>query len=141
MSAVLTTYGRQLMVNAFFTPDIFVPVPQLYYAYTLEVPESNADGSTLVEPATAAGYARVSYALNAAHWSPTGFGEVYNALVASFPALTAEWGLLQGLALVDASALGTGNVVLVGSLSEPWSPEIGDVPTVDPGDVTVGLFE
>lgn len=138
---VLTTFGRQEMLNSFWTPDIFVAVPTLYFCYTREVPESNIDGASLDEPDIAAGYNRVGYPLDSTHWNPTGFSEVFNVNQIVFPALTDDWGMLFGMAIADSPTPGLGNVYAVGAMAEPFQPEVGDQPTIDPSDVTIGLFE
>lgn len=141
MSMVLTTYGRQQMVNAFWTPDIFTPLTVVYFCYTRAVAQSNADGSQLDEPDPGAGYIRVGYPLSSSKWSPSGFGEIYNTDLTFFAAVTGDWGLVQGMALADTSDPGTGNVLAVGNITEPFQPAVGSIPIVDIADVVIGLYE
>lgn len=142
MSLVMTTYGRQLLLDYFFTPAEAVTVSTLYVCYCNNVPESNADGSELTEPdPVLTGYARQAYPLDGDHWAPTGFGEVFNTDTRTFPNVDSEWGLIQGIAFATAAIVGTGSVLLVGSVAEPFQPEVGTAPIFGVGDATVGLYE
>lgn len=141
MSLVVTLYGRRQMVAAFWTPDIFPVTSQLYVCYTLDVAASNADGSQLEEPSPAAGYGRVPYAMDSSHWAPTTQGEIANSQQINFPQVTAEWGMIFGLAFADSPTVGAGNVYVVGSIPEPFTPELNSSPYLDVGDIAIGLYE
>lgn len=143
MGAALTSDGRALMVEAFWTPDIFVPVPTLYVCMCRSVPVSNAAPEDLEEPDVASGYARVAYPLNSAYWTPDGFGQIFNNDGSRFfAAPSADWGLQQGMALITTNVIDgvSGTVVAVGNLDEPFIPPIGLTIPIDIGDITIGLF-
>lgn len=138
---VLTTFGRQALVTQWFVRDLADATATLYVAYATDIPPANADGSQLSEPNPAAGYARLGLALDSTRWAPSGFGEIFNATEESFPILTADWGYIAGIALVDAAAIGTGNVIATGMVSEPFRTPIGTRPTLEIGALTIGLYE
>lgn len=142
MSLELTQIGRQALIAAFFTPDLYVAVPTLHVAWMTEVPVSNMDGSQLMEPDTVNGYGRPAIAMNSNSWAPTGFGEIFNALTVPFPGqVLAPWGLILGMALVDTDVVGQGNVYVIGNVVEPFSPDVGTTPQVSPSDIVIGLYE
>lgn len=143
MGASLTADGRALMIEAFWTPDIFVAIPTLYICLTRTVPVSNAAPEDLEEPDPLTGYDRVPYPLDSAYWTPDGFGQIFNNDGSRFfAAPDDDWGLLQGMALITSDVIDgvTGTVVAVGNLDEPFQPAIGETIPVDVGDITIGLF-
>jgi hypothetical protein len=130
-----TMYGRTLLLRAVFTPDAVTLPSALSVALTLTIPPANAVLEQLVEP-VAASYVRQSIPLDAAHWAPTGFGELYNTIKVTFPQAVTAWGLLTGWALLDPVST---QCVSAGALMEPFSAIIGAVPYVDPGALVLGI--
>lgn len=134
---LLTLYGRQLLLDAMFAPDSYV-APSIYFGLTLDIPVDNADGSVLNEP-WVGGYARPQYHFGSSYWTPSGFGEIYNAEQISFAVPTADWGTLWSLVIVDSPWQGQGNVVYIGELTDPFDPDDGTAPIVDIGDIVIGF--
>lgn len=132
-----TMYGREILLRAIFTPDAVTLPTSLQVALTTSVPPANASMDQLVEP-TAAEYARQTYAVNAASWAPTGFGDLYNAIKITYPQVVDSWGLLVGWALVDPVAAQCLNA---GPLLEPIATIAGMVPYVDPGSIVLGIAD
>jgi hypothetical protein len=137
MSATFTMYGRELMLRAMLTPDAFTALGDMQVALTRTVPPANADATQLTEP-TVGGYARQVYPALLAYWAPTGFGELYNTQVITFPMITVNWGLVAGWALLDPIS---GQCLSVGSVQEPYSTIIGMVPRLDPGTMQLGIYD
>lgn len=140
MSGTLTPYGRGLLLQAVFQPDLYSGPAHLYLAYTRETPVSNADASQLDEPTS--GYARADAGVvDSSSWGFTGFTEVYNINRINFAAAGANWGLMQGWALLDSPTLGVGNVVAVGTIVEPFQVETGDAPYIDVAGLGIGIYD
>lgn len=141
MSLVLTTFGRQAMVNQWWVRDLADSVTSVWVCYTVNVPPGNADGTQLDEPPGTAGYSRLEIPLDSGHWAPTGFGEIFNSLEDFFSAPTSDWGYISGIALTDDSGIGLGNVYATGEVAEPFRCPIGTTPLLEVGAVTIGLYE
>lgn len=128
-------WAREMMVREVFRKENLIL--ECWVALTLSVPEANAPGGSLVEPAS--GYARVQIPLDAANWGLTGYAEVYNVPEITFPSPTANWGLIQGYALCTAATLG--ETIAVGSLVNPQRVDFGKPPTIKSGGIVFGLFD
>lgn len=136
MSGTVSMWAREAIVRHIFRGETTL-LTTCYVALTLAVPESNAPGSNLVEPG--AGYARVQVPFGTANWELTGYGEVTNAADVVFPNPTANWGLMQGYALVNA--LTGGETIAVGSLVNPQRVDFSKPPIVRAGGIIFGLFD
>lgn len=128
-------YGRTLLLRAVFTPDAVTLPTSLKVCLTLTVPPANAVMEQLVEPPGLV-YVRQTLPLDAAHWAPSGFGELYNTTTVTFPQVVDSWGLLVGWALVDTVST---QCVSAGALKEPMATIPGMVPYVDPGALVLGI--
>lgn len=130
-------YGRQIQLAALLNPEIFVPMASLQLALTRTVPVANATPAQLVEP-LGGGYLRAEYLADTSHWTATGFGEYYNTIGLSFPAVVTSWGLITGWALIHPEA---SQCLAMGSLMNPFVAEVGMVPTVAPGVLLLGNYD
>ena len=136
-SGTFTMFSRAKMLSGLLAPDTFVPLTSLLVALTRSIPVANSSALQLVEPTTG-GYARQSYVANAAHWAPTGFGELYNTMVVTFPQVTAAgWGLIRGWGLIDPTS---GQCISVGPIMDPFVATAGMVPRLDPGVILLGIY-
>lgn len=125
MSSCWTTYGRQGLIGLCLTPDVVNP-PQFYLALCLSAPRANDDGSMLVEPdPDATGYGRIVVPMGSLHWLLTSPEEYTQAAPYTFPTFSADAGLCQGWAFVDAQPIGTGNAWVVGSMVDPFTLDDG----------------
>ena len=130
-------HGRQEMLKAFLTPDVFVPMSSLQLALTRTIPVANATPGQLVEP-VGGGYIRAWYLADSNHWAPTGFGEYYNTNTLSFPTVAESWGLIVGWALVYP---GIPECIAMGKVKNPFIAEAGMTPTVAPGVLLLGNYD
>jgi hypothetical protein len=130
-------YGRELMLRALLAPDAFTPLTMLQIALTRTIPPANASADQLVE-ATTGGYARQDYPALATHWAPSGFGELYNVQTIWFPPVTATWGLISGWAVLDPVS---GQTISVGSVLDPYVTVIGMIPRIEPGVLSLGIYD
>lgn len=138
MASTYTMFGRQLMQNALLRPDDFTPLTEIEVALCRSVPVANATADQLLEP-TAAAYARQVYPVGQIFWAPTGFGEVYNTVLITFPQIETEpWGLLRGWAAVDPDSQ---QCISVGSIMSPFQGTVGMVPKLEPGTVMLGIYD
>lgn len=149
MTATLSPYGRGMLLQAVFCPDVYVQPSGLWLAHTRAIPISNDHADTIDEPmdslgAALGGYARLPLGvLSSDNWAFTGFSDVYNLNPYTWPAATGAWGLIQGWVLLDAPGLGEGNVVCAGELIEPFQINAaGDTPPpVQVGGLAVGIYD
>lgn len=139
MSATHTLFGREQLLAAVYTPDVYTPPAGLWIALTLLVPGTNDDGTTIIEPDPSTGYERLSIGVGSAHWQPSGAGELTQVNSGTMPALTADTGLIVGYAVVDAAAIGAGNAYIVGDLPQPIQGTSGIALFV--GGITNGLYD
>ena len=137
MTTSITMFGREQLLRAYLTPDIFVPPTGLEVALTLTIAPRNASADQLNEP-TAPEYARQPYPMDGAHWAPTGFGELYNTTLVTFPQVANLWGMLAGWALVET---GSGQCIETGSIMSPYAPTQGMIPKMEPGTITIGIYD
>lgn len=140
MSGTLTPYGRQQLLVCYFAHDTFTAPSGLWLAYTVSVPVSNDDGSSLDEPT---GLVRTALAaLTGAHWGLSGFSEIYNKDQITPAAATAAIPVLSGWALCDSAAAGSGHCIAVGELIEPFGLDSGVAPPpTDIGGLAIGIYD
>jgi len=133
MASTWTMYGRQQMLTRYLTSYQF----SLQVALTRTVPVANASSAQLIEPVIG-DYNRVDYPADDEHWSPTGFGELFNSQSIVFPEVTKSWGLISGWALVDVEAA---LCIAVGSVKDPFVAETGMTPRIAPGVMLLGNYD
>jgi hypothetical protein len=100
MPGLLSMYGRDAVLGAFFTPELTVPPDTLWIALCTVVPTPGDTGSDLLEPDDEA-YSRAAYPTGGDWWAPTGRGGITNTQEVFFPSPAADWGLIEGWALCD----------------------------------------
>lgn len=137
MSSTFTMYGRQLLLRAVYTPDVYTALSTLEFALTRNVAPANATVAALIEP-TPTEYVRQPYTLTSTYWAPSGFGEIYNTLKITWPQVVTVWGMISGWALVEPVS---GQCVAVGSVMESYQAIPGMIPYLDPGTVMLGIYD
>lgn len=129
-----TTYFKNLVMNHTFgrgaTPNT---LPSAYYL-GLSATAPTAAGGNVTEPATAAGYARVSISEAIGNASD---GVISNTTAISFAESTAAWGTVTHFALFDAAT--DGNLLAYGSLSPSRAVDSETTLTVKAGQLTLTL--
>lgn len=139
MSATLSIYGRQQLLNAVFAPDLYTAPSAMAIALLYQVAGLNDTGASIVEPPASIGYQRTEVGLSSGFWTPTGFGEVGLLDYFLHPAFSADGTLVAGYALVDSVTIGDGNLWVVGTMPEQLQIQ-ASVP-LELGDLVVGLYD
>ena len=98
----------------------------LSFALCTNVPVKTSTGASCYELPNANGYARVNLGAPANALftditvnGPGGSGYISNVSAISFPAATADWGMVSGIAVVDSGTYGTGNIIVYAALATP----------------------
>ena len=133
----LTMYGRKLVIQGLWAPELVTVPTSITIALTRSVPVTNADVSQLLEP-TAPEYTRVASLLGAAHWADDGYGGLYNIDELLFPQVNVSWGFIYGYAIIDPLA---SMVIDAGALMEPFTADVNLIPTIEPGTIMLGLSD
>lgn len=138
MSGSLTMWGRERVLEAFFMPDVFVPVTSVEIALCLALPSYTATGADLIEP-DAGEYARVTMGMSSADWGLTGFGEVVNLNEIIFPQVAANfWALIFAWAMVDPVS---DQCIHVAQIANPFQPMQGMIPRFGAGMINTGIYD
>ena len=112
-------------------PDFVRPATAYVALYT--VAPSDAGGGTEV---TGGSYARVAVTNNATNWPAASAGAKANGTPITFPAPTANWGVIVAFAILDAAA--AGDVLYWGLISPNKTVNNGDpAPSFAIGDLDV----
>ena len=62
-----------------------------------------------------------------------------NVSAIEFAQATADWGYISGVAIVDATGWGKGNVLLYGALTTPRIVTNGDIFRFNAGDIDISM--
>lgn len=130
--AAMSDYLENKIIDWLFRGQTFTPPANLHFA--LLTTNTDDDGSPLVE-VSGGSYARVSVASTLANWAGTQSagsttassgtsGTTSNNGAITFPAPTANWGSVVGVAIYDAS--GAGNMLVYQALTTPKTVNNGD---------------
>lgn len=137
--ASLSDYSENKILNHLFRGENFT-IPNLYIAlFTSNAGlESNTPSVQTEVPTAGSGYARVEVP------SYTGFGastsaQTSNVVTFEFPTATLDWGTITHAALMDDSAVGSGNVILHGEISNPRTVYTGDTLRFAPNTFIVSI--
>jgi len=129
--SVVTDYGLNYISGSFFGAQYAVPT-SFWVALVTDLPDPSADGTMLLEPPTANGYARVQATNDVTVWGAPSGGVVSNVVTIFFPAVsTADWPAISGYVFCDAAT--GGNVYLAGRLRIPQVASVGTRLRFDPG--------
>ena len=139
--AALSDYLESGISRYLFAGQSF-PVPaNISIALTTDVPQDNQNGSSIPEvPQTVevsgetlnTGYARINYSTPASDgntkWNfvEGGSGITRNASQIVFNTALQDWGLVSGIAILDSSVHGSGNLLLHAELEKPREVCVGD---------------
>ena len=112
--------------TAFTTPgtSVYVGLIKFYETDKLEA-------GTLTQEVSGGSYARVQVTA----WDAPSNGATQNTGAATFPTSTADWGMVSGVFVADAST--SGNVLLHGSLTSARDVNSGDVFKFNAGDLDI----
>jgi hypothetical protein len=98
-------------------------------------------GDSMPEVASAGSYARKSLGAPAnASWDEVSTGgATSNSSAITFPAATAHWGMVSGVALVTSLTHGAGKILFHGALTTPRDVTNGDTFRFSAGDLDITL--
>lgn len=113
MAGYLTDFSNNKVLDLFFGSAIYSPPATLYVGLSLG--GANKAGS-ISEP-SGGGYARVPVSNSPASFPAAAGGTKSNAAVITFPAPTADWGMVQSLFIADSAS--GGNVLASADLTTP----------------------
>ena len=139
--AALTNYAENKIIDHLFRSTAWSPAGPWYLALFTATPSDTGGGTEV----SGGSYARVSIAKgdstwNGTHGSTTGAssgttGTTSNAGTVTFPAPTANWGVITHVGICDASS--GGNLIAYGALTAAKTVNNGDpAPVIDPGAFT-----
>jgi len=138
--ASMSDYLESGVINHIFRNDTFSKPSNISVALLSSLADDSDTGSTINEVAsgdgaTLNGYERYSLSDPSTNgntnWENpwylgSGSGTTQNKLQYLFPTALADWGVVSGIALVDASGHQTGNLLMHGSLDQARTVYIGD---------------
>lgn len=149
MSA-LSDYLESGVLNYIFRGESFATPPNISLALTSGVPEDNQDGSSIPELANVdasgnnTGYARLHVCNPMVDGSTKlqyidGSGLVSNINQLVFNTALKDWGHVSGVAIVDSSTYGQGNVLMHAALERPREIYTGESLKFNPGEMQIFL--
>lgn len=113
-----TNYFLSCVAGNIFHTRTSPAVPSSYYI-GLSTTAPNTDGTGYSEPSSDAGYGRVKLT----SLSEPADGLVTNTAAVSFAESTASWGTVTHFVIFDEAAVGSGNLLMYGTLSTPRTVE------------------
>lgn len=123
-----TTYFLNCAAGNLFGTKTTPAIPDAYYI-GLSTSAPNINGTNVSEPSTSAGYARVELTT----LSEPASGVVTNAQAINFNESTASWGTITHFVIYDSPTVGSGNLLMYGTLSTPRSVEAATIMTIKEG--------
>jgi|TARA_B100000519_G_scaffold196984_2_gene204134 hypothetical protein len=137
--AALSDYLESGLLNFVFRGQSFSAPSNISIALTSGAPQDSHTGSTIpelasgVDPGNSTGYSRVNIgAPSETTWSYStddynaGSGTVRNSGQIVFNTALVDWGWVSGVAIVDSSLYGSGNVLMHATLDNPRIIYAGD---------------
>ena len=134
-------YLEKSLLNHVFRGDSFAKPTRMSIALTRGVPEDSMTGATLIEMPTGingsgTGYGRVGmgspFEDGDLTWSLTdgdigaGSGVIRNSGQIIFTSALHDWGWVSGIAILDSSTYGSGNMLMHAQLTNPRVIYTGD---------------
>lgn len=121
--AAFSSWAETQIINHIFRTASFTKPTTLAIALTQNVPAASDTGNLVVgqEIANAGSYARQTLNPADANWSPpaNNNGITGNSGAITFPAATANWGWISGVAILDNIGYGSGDMIVYGALQTP----------------------
>lgn len=140
----LTNYGENTLADHMFRGTAYsATTPTSYYVALYTAACSDSAAGTEV---TGGSYARVAIARSQAAWNgtqgsagaaSTGInGTISNAAAITYPAATADWGLVTHWGIIDTST-GAGNLIICEQLTASRTISTGSTPSYAIGALTI----
>lgn len=134
MPSNVTDYGENYFLGMLIGGYYSKPT-SFYMALLTAAPIISDDGTTVSEPPSASGYARVNFNNDATFWASPSGGAITNTGTIAFPQATADWPSVTHYAFMDA--LTGGNMYLYSTLQLPRVVQSGHLCKFDPGQLTM----
>lgn len=150
----LSNYLQSGLLQHIFRNSSFPKPSSIAIALTSGVPLSTDTGATMPEMATSingsgTGYTRLNLGNPSSNgngfWSYTpadyaaGSGVIRNASQFAFNTALCDWGWVSGIAVLDDSAVGSGNLLYFAQLQNPRTIYMGDGPKFDASIINIKL--
>jgi hypothetical protein len=131
MSALSTYLENKLVDHVLRNTAYTTPGTSVYVGLIKFYDSPVVEAGTLTEEASGGAYARQQVTA----WDAASDGATQNTGAITFPTATADWGMISGVIISDAST--AGNVLLHGSLTTARDVKDGDVFKFNAGDLDV----
>jgi hypothetical protein len=142
------------LLQHIFRNSSFPKPSSIAIALTSGVPVASQNGTTIPEMATSingsgTGYSRLNLGNPSSNgdglWSyspadyAAGSGVIRNANQLAFNTALCDWGWISGIAVLDNSAVGSGNLLYFAQLQNPRTIFMGDGPKFDASIINIKL--
>ena len=150
----LSNYMQSGLLQHIFRNGNFAKPSSIAIALTTGVPVANQNGATIPEMTTTlngsgTGYARLNlgnpsssgnnlWTYAAADYA-VGSGVIRNTNQLAFNTALCDWGWISGVAILDNSSVGSGNLLYFAQLQNPRTIFMGDGPKFDASIINVKL--
>lgn len=98
---------------------------------------ASSTGGTGVEVSNANNYSRVAVNPSTANWEAVSAGVTSNSNAITFPTASGSWGTITGIALLDSTAHGAGNILYHSALDASKAIGTNDVLQLSSGSLTI----
>jgi hypothetical protein len=130
MAGTKSNYLENAILNHWLGGATSTAPANVFFALFTANPTDSGGGTEV----TGGSYARVSVANNTTNFATTSTGVKSNTTAVNFPAATASWGTVVGMAVFDASS--GGNMLVWADLVTAKAIASGDQPYFAAGDFT-----
>ena len=141
--AALSNYAESGILNLLLrgNTNSFAAPSNVSIALCSGVPVDSNTGSSIPELANAGNYSRVSLGSPSdGDWDyVTTAGATANTSTATFPTANANWGIVSGVAIVNNTTHGAGQVLFHGKLTTARTVLNGDTFKFNAGDIDITL--
>lgn len=137
---------EKLLKHVFLNTNYIIPT-KIAVALTKTPVQPNQTGSTINE-INSPEYSRVEISTpenSSTRWDynannhKTDLGPVRNKLNITFPTPTGDWGMISGIAILDSSITGQGNVLFFKELDPPRMIYAGETVKFNPGNFGISI--
>lgn len=139
--ANFSDYIEQQIFNHIFRDDTFAKPTTIAIALTTGVLLDSQTGATIPEMPNSLGYARIANASGDSFWDAHGTdGPGDNASLITFAQATGDWAApVSGVAIIDNTTYGAGNVLMWGYLDTPRTVTNGDNFKFNAGNIDITI--
>ena len=138
----MSNYCQSGVLTQIFRTGTFNKPDSIWIALLQNVWTNTDNGNTLKEIPNAGSYARQELDALDANWAfsfVNNSGSIQNSSAITFPAATADWGWVSGIAIVTSGVYQTGQVLFGGLLTTPKLIGNGDQFKSNAADIVIYL--